>query len=373
MEPSKQMTFKQKHGRGTDFLRYLDTENISINGMSKEQMKSHYDSGYSLYRRQIHPDEKRINFATILFTLTHTGFVRLYGKKAYLGHVPRNVASRRKTSPKSNHESSPAKQSPEEGPRAKPRQRRRKKPAVAVDQHMILKQSESVTKSIQETTEQEQLPNTGDGNVFNCQLCLVKCHSYKEYQSHLQGKRHRLKVITTGLRKNKSIMTQDKDGIELTGIVSETSESTSADTVTLELREGDSSSVIFRIENKAQEDLIFLRCETLKRVRVFTVYDVKKVTDGMKQINIPPGHQYDVTVKTKVSQVGTFHSPLAFQFKRLSNLNDFVYIIRFLCLRVTNDIVDELGPTEKYRKPPRVSGRRDDDVEIIDGVRPSGV
>lgn len=84
-------------------------------------------------------------------------------------------------------------------------------------------------------------------------------------------------------------MTQDKEGVEIKSVVSETSEATSADTVTLELREGDSKGVIFRIENKSKEDLFFLRCETLKRVRVFTVYDEKKVTDGMKQINIPPG------------------------------------------------------------------------------------
>lgn len=204
MEPSKPMNFRQKHERGTDFLRYLETENIQIDGMNKEQIKSHYDHGYMLYRRQIYPDEKRINFATILFTLTHTSFVRLHGKKVYLGHVPRNRPSRRQNHPRPEHASSAARQSPEETSRTKPRRKRRKKPTtIAVDQHMILKQSESITKASGVPTEKKQAPDAQGGNIFECHLCVVKCHSYKEYQLHLQGKRHRLKVITTELRKNK--------------------------------------------------------------------------------------------------------------------------------------------------------------------------
>ena len=69
--------------------------------------------------------------------------------------------------------------------------------------------------------------------------------------------------------------------------------------------------------------------------------------------------------------VGTFHIPVVFKFDVFNPEKpnpEPCYIVRYLCVRCTDSIVDELQPTATYKKPPRVAKPKGKCSEIVPGL-----
>ena len=76
-----------KH-RGLDFLRFLTTEQIVINGQPKKEIQNIYNTGYAEYREQISPGETQIPFPLIVKALFILGRLHLREDKVFPGQAP---------------------------------------------------------------------------------------------------------------------------------------------------------------------------------------------------------------------------------------------------------------------------------------------
>lgn len=78
------------------------------------------------------------------------------------------------------------------------------------------------------------------------------------------------------------------------------------------------------------------------------------------------GETYIIRVTAAARHVGSFHAPLAFHFRKTESGKDF-HIIRFIHAKCKNQVTDQLGATRKYKRPPRVTWKKNA-KEIVPGV-----
>ena len=106
-----------------------------------------------------------------------------------------------------------------ESPKRKRRNRRFKRKSasyrIAVDQHLMINKASSEsgsTASLSSINSNQSAPfqvsgfkdfTRKVGNMYECVACLPKCTSKEEMERHLEGKRHRLGVMTFELRKRR--------------------------------------------------------------------------------------------------------------------------------------------------------------------------
>jgi hypothetical protein len=240
--------------RGLDFLRFLSTEQIVIYGQEKEKIKNIYNTAYSSYRKQLNPKESPIPFPMIVKTLFNSGKLHLRENQFFQGEVPpayynshqsrrhhqqsgndQNVhndhkasGSTQKSNGKKNtqfEKSMDDKQQMKVGEKKKRSRNRRykRKPfgRVTIDQHLLFNinkelTSESDKDSLGSETSQDnnydvntfrvsdsEIYTRKVGNIYECTSCLAKCTSRQEMDRHLEGKRHRLSVMTCELKKRR--------------------------------------------------------------------------------------------------------------------------------------------------------------------------
>lgn len=218
---SNKITFKEKLERGTDFLRFCNTQNYNINGRLREQLKHFYETDYKTYRQQLHPHQQFISFALVIKALYIVRNLHNRGDKIYFGGHPQNQnrpQSRQLASPPP-----PPRQGTPDGGTGNNKSRRRRRDRthrskLAVDQHIIFNKAESDQEEIGEPQGadlrsggfSQDSPTTAQscpypyvkraGNIFTCIPCSARCTSEAELKRHVQGRRHRLGVLTHELR-----------------------------------------------------------------------------------------------------------------------------------------------------------------------------
>lgn len=254
MKNNSNWRFSEMKDRGLDFLRFLSTEQIVIYGQEKEKIKNIYNTVYSSYRKQLNPEESPIPFPMIVKTLFNSGKLHLRDNQFFLGEVPpayynshqsrrhdqqsgnnQNVHNDHKasgTTQKSNangqkntqfKKSTDDKQEMRVGEKKKRSRNRRfkRKPhgRVTIDQHVLFNKeltSESDKDSLGSESSQNnhydantfrvsdsEIYTRKVGNIYECTSCLAKCTSRQEMDRHLEGKRHRLSVMTCELKKRR--------------------------------------------------------------------------------------------------------------------------------------------------------------------------
>lgn len=243
--------------RGLDFLRFLTTEQIQINGQDKNVIRKIYDTRYTTYRTQFQPDEPQVPFAMIVKSLFQLGRVHLQENKLFSGEAPpefinshhsprrqatnRTQGSNKSRSPGQGYDSRGMQPSPHRKARNQPSQGKNAKASspssdektperksgnrifkrknmtyrVAVDQHLMINRDSSDSDSTESYSSAKSNQSTSFrvsdfhvytrkvGNIYECVACLSKCTSRDEIDRHLQGKRHRLGVMTFELRKRR--------------------------------------------------------------------------------------------------------------------------------------------------------------------------
>ena len=184
------------------------------------------------------------------------------------------------------------------------------------------------------------------GNIYECTSCLAKCTSRQEMDRHLEGKRHRLSVMTCELKKRRPQLVLDKEGIQII------CEVPCVDgTFNISIKEKISKIVTIAIKNNGSCSCQLIHCELLKRLRVFQLQDDQGVTESQTTMNILPGGTYKIQVKVSAKNVGTYHTPLAFQFSKYDD-HEF-YIIKFISASCKNSIVENIQPSQPYKRPTR--------------------
>uniref|UniRef100_A0A4W3IPT2 RNA helicase n=1 Tax=Callorhinchus milii TaxID=7868 RepID=A0A4W3IPT2_CALMI len=122
--------------------------------------------------------------------------------------------------------------------------------------------------------------------------------------------------------------------------------------------------VVVHIDNEGSEPVTLLRCELLRRIKVFSLSDCQDVTKS-KPHELCAGRGMEVTCH--ISQAGFFPGTLVFEFQGCDSQP--FHIVRFLTARLVSDLVNELKPSSPYRphqlpiKPPVTE-------EVEEGVRP---
>lgn len=254
MRNNSNWRFSEMKDRGLDFLRFLSTEQIVIYGQEKEKIKNIYNTAYISYRKQLNPKESPIPFPMIVKTLFNSGKLHLRENQFFQGEVPpayynshqsrrhhqqsdndHNVhndhkasGSTQKSNGKKNtlfEKSIDDKQQMKVGEKKKRSRNRRykRKPfgRVTIDQHLLFNinkelTSESDKDSLGSETSQNnnydantfrvsdsEIYTRKVGNIYECTSCLAKCTSRQEMDRHLEGKRHRLSVMTCELKKRR--------------------------------------------------------------------------------------------------------------------------------------------------------------------------
>ena len=195
-------TFKDRQERGEDFLRFLETENISIDGMGREQVADLYNKRYKMYLHQIIPGQAIPSFSSVLQPLFVNGILHLQDNVCYFGPHSSIVDSVTGgvngggddvTGPAGLSDSFPK----------RPGYRK-----FAVDQHKILKKLERVGNETSTPDDSTQTPSADSlpqfislkENVLVCKLCSALCTSEKEVSKHVDGRRHRVSILMHKLK-----------------------------------------------------------------------------------------------------------------------------------------------------------------------------
>lgn len=219
--------------RAEDFLRFLRTQGQQIDGLTKVELKGLYENEYHQYRSQLYPGEPVMPFKFVLQTLLGMsklhlqGHIFKYGPPSGNSQSDSNVRTPQQSYGASNfHGSEPTLPASlvedlqvgrsdcvmTGGP--KPRRRHHPGNRLAVDQHIIFNKptSEPNVLSADSTQENDELETSSYtithmpdyikrlGQVYECTPCAARCTSMGELQRHLQGRRHRLGVITMKLK-----------------------------------------------------------------------------------------------------------------------------------------------------------------------------
>ena len=72
-----------------------------------------------------------------------------------------------------------------------------------------------------------------------------------------------------------------------------------------------------------------------------------------------------MTVAMHAKNVGTFATIIAFKFSEEDESENF-HIVRYMTMKCTNSLVDDLQPESPYVPPPRISSKPVD-VEVVEG------
>ncbi|XP_069798041.1 putative helicase MOV-10 isoform X2 [Narcine bancroftii] len=174
------------------------------------------------------------------------------------------------------------------------------------------------------------------------------------------GRRTRARNIVSQLKQNRSKLIQNKGGIKVKSHFD-----SDGGKIQVSVNHNQETSVIISVLNEGSEEVTFVRCELLRRFRVFTLRDEKKVTSS-QPLKLKAGETYNIEVICLIANFGYFPATLIFQFQD-ERLNTF-HIIRFFSARATSRLIEELKPNAPYKpyQPPNQQPIE----EIEDGERP---
>ncbi|XP_013408833.1 putative helicase MOV-10 [Lingula anatina] len=365
---------------GVDFLDYLNLQGIA-GSVPKGLLKDIFNNQYKPYVAQRNSEgggqQLRVrNFSTVLFALkihrhVHktNGMIVLQPGSDQGGRANSRSKKRRKNQksriaarfpePGEDPKRSTATPDNEEGPMS--RRKQGKKGRLAVDQFISLSAKSKDSPNVSEKKSEDS--PTKQNKFHLCQICKVNCCTELELEKHSKGKRHRVQSLVYNLRANRDQYISDKFDITITSTVE-----LIKGCYKFDLTEKVTTEINLTIKNMStSESVILEHCEMLKRLRVFSLSDPGRVTDGIATKTILAGDSYNITVRAKAPYVGIYRVPVAFHFKRPNSPTENIHIIRYLCAWCQNDDICQLQPTAPFRRPPRVAlGRQG--TEIIDGL-----
>ncbi|KAK3103257.1 hypothetical protein FSP39_017883 [Pinctada imbricata] len=400
---SRKWTFTDKRDRGLDFLRFLKTEKIEFAGMTKEEIRSHYAGDYRNYRAQIAPNQQHLPFSVILQTLFVIGRLHLRGIHIHHGPAPETFFNSNKeatdTDPPdlvqpaekgttNRSRSARATKNGKSGPSKTPHKSNSGKVhhKIAVDQHIIFnkptqRSSQAASGKISPVSDEEDIVDDAvpviidnsnqsfikrSGQSYECQACSAKCTSAPEMERHKMGRRHRLGVIAYKLKNQKDYLVKNKENIE---IRCDSRYEGAQGVIHLDLEENRPKTIELKVCNTSDsESRTLLHCEMLKRIRVFQLDDKEKVTESQKFAVIPAGQSYTIKLKAEARNVGSFHVPVAFHLSLNGTTEKEFHIIRYIQAKCKNQMTEQLMPSKRYRRPPRVA-RNTEAVEVIRGYQ----
>ncbi|XP_050414418.2 putative helicase MOV-10 [Patella vulgata] len=244
---------------------------------------------------------------------------------------------------------------------------RRRNPAtkLAVDQHLMINKPPGEAEATGAGT--EKLPKFIHvmGNLFNCVACGVSCTSRNEMEKHITGRRHRVAEVMHGLRNRREELVQEKQGV-----VIKSNYDLEDGIVEVSVAENEVKSIKVNIKNThPSQSVELIQCEMLKRIRIFQLDDAQKITEGRTaSVVLTPGSSYCVLIRTQARNVGSFHTPLAFHFQTISPAPFGFHIVRYLHARCQNKTIENMKPTQKYKRPPRKALKKPAN-QIVDGFK----
>ncbi|XP_078098141.1 putative helicase MOV-10 isoform X2 [Mustelus asterias] len=178
------------------------------------------------------------------------------------------------------------------------------------------------------------------------------------------GKRGRARAVIRKLKQDRRQMIQNKGGVTVWSDFD-----TGEGKIRVFLAPSEQKSVPVYVRNEGSEDVTFIRCEMLRRFRVFSLKDEANVT-ASQPLLLSAGQTYQIEVVCSMGDSGCFPITLVFQFED-GSANPF-HIIRFFTARVTNRLIEELKPTAPY-KPYQLSIKHPTEEIVEEGTRPDGI
>ncbi|XP_069141749.1 putative helicase MOV-10 isoform X2 [Argopecten irradians] len=340
---------------GNDFLRFLETQNQKLDGMTRTELQRIYDTDYVKYRSQIHPRETSVpGFNKIYKTLVDNFVVHLEGN--VLHQIHSEVAKEYTFVNKVPRDDSAG---------AKPKKKKQGM-LLAVDQHVTFNKPPTAVSEALIASRPTYIPPLFNmpkyvsyvNEAYTCLPCEAKCTSLGELRRHLEGRRHRLSVITMKLKKERAQLIQDKNNIEIVADCDNRN-----GTYFMDLKEGVEATINITIKNNSSTDIIELvHCEMLKRIRVFTLHDEKNVTEQQNKVTILPFSHYKIRIRALAKNVGNYHTPLGFHFDYAGQ--EF-HIVKFIHAKCKNAITEQVKSSKPYKRPQQASRR--EAREIVEG------
>ncbi|XP_070558236.1 putative helicase MOV-10 [Ptychodera flava] len=248
---------------------------------------------------------------------------------------------------------------------------------LAVDQYTALiaqrKAQQRQQDALQEQQQQQQVNgHQGAGqslaqtkNRWYCWICKSAFNSEQSLRQHSDSRKHRQQHMMSLLKKNSNALIDDKNDVQ---VFCEGHDGDKG-AINIKIRRNETKSVNIMITNKSKSNTVNLvRCELLKRSRVFKLSDLRNITQNKEQVPLSPGRSYTVNVTCRAKFFSRYRSPIAFEFKNPQSRESF-HIIRFLSIIMSSDISDMLQPESPYIKPPRVSQYKTSG-NVVDGWPP---
>lgn len=175
------------------------------------------------------------------------------------------------------------------------------------------------------------------------------------------GRRGRAKHIIRQLKRNREDLIKDKDGITV-----KSDFDTDGGKIQVPVSCNQRKTVEIEVTNEGTDAVKFVRCEMLRRFRVFTLNDEKKVTNS-QPLQLLAGETYKIEVICSMTDRGYVPVTLVFQFQDES-LKTF-YIIRFFSARTISELFEELKPTAPYKPTQHCTLRATEEI-IEEGEKP---
>ncbi|XP_035677293.1 putative helicase mov-10-B.2 [Branchiostoma floridae] len=291
---------------GTEFLQFLEQQNLATQDMTKQQLKSTYEGDYTrskpLWRRR-----KGTAFSQVLYVLRNHNKVQVGRSGNVVIGTGEFLVARGTT---------------------------------AVDQHLGMRDLQS------------QLEAQGDADDGATETALPYDPALREQK------------LLSWIKNHRDALVRNKFSVEVS-----CEQDAQNGHIDIPLQRRAPFNTRLTVRNTSRYSVQLLGCEMVWRKPQFQLTDEDHVASGLGEHLLGPGEEYDINLRVRPIRGYTRHFvPVIFHFcRRLDNKN--FHIARFLSAGIDDDLIRSLAPTEPYRPPPRVY-RVERGTQELEGVKP---
>ncbi|CAH1266449.1 MOV10 [Branchiostoma lanceolatum] len=292
---------------GTEFLQFLERQDIATEDVTKQQLKSMYEVSYTMSKPLFHR-RRGTPFSMVLRVLRNHNKVQIGRSGNVVIGTGEFLVARGTT---------------------------------AVDQHLGMRNL------------QFQLEAQGDADDGDTESALPDEPALREQK------------LLSWIKNHRDVLVMNKFKVEVN---CEQDEQNGHINISLQKRAPFNTRLTIR-NTSEYNNIQLLGCEMVWRKPQFVLTDDDHVASGLGEHLLGPGEEYGINLCVRPIRGYTRHFvPVIFHFYRRVDDRNF-HIARFLSAGIDDELIQSLAPTRPYTPPPRVY-RVERGTQMLDGVKP---
>lgn len=185
-----------------------------------------------------------------------------------------------------------------------------------------------------------------DTGQYKCELCGYSCRSSEARANHLNTKRHFVEFLKYYLWQHEEKLVRNKRNVTISCLEIEDS----VPSICFQAQQGRSVELTLQVEVSSESpfDVTLQACTLLHPIPIFSLDDPGGVSTADREVTIPAGSRYCITLRCQSPEPGKFRVPLAFKFREGDTEGRLFTIVRYLEVTCYEDGGDDLEPLEPY-------------------------